>query len=117
MDIDVNDLKLGQLKEINSLFGTGVHTANKYKFIKGQKICIRCVTMIYTGVVEEDLEDSVVLSSACWVADTGRWSEFLKDPSNKVNESEMYPNDSKVPIFKGVITDVCVLSHVVMETK
>lgn len=114
--MDINDLTLGEVKEINNLVSHSAFENNNYKYIKGQKICIRGVTMIYTGIVEEDLNDAVVLSSACWIADTGRWSEFLKNPEKNVSESEMYPENTKIPIFKGIITDSCIISHVVLET-
>jgi hypothetical protein len=113
--MNTDDLTIGQVKEISKMIGIG--SDNKYKFITGQKICIRGVTMIYTGIVEEDYDDFVTLSKACWIADTGRWSKFLENPVETVKESEMYPNGSVIPVSKGIITDVCIIGHIVLETK
>ncbi len=117
--MNIDEMTVGQLKEIRNLLNLSGSqcSKNRYEFKIGQKVCIRGVTMIYTGIIEEDYEDFIVLSSACWIADSGKWSEFLKDPAKNVNEAEMYPKNEKIPISKGVITDVCVLDHVVLETK
>lgn len=113
--MNINQLTIGNIKEISKLLNVDNASMSRYKFQKGQKVCIRSVTMTYTGVIEEDFYDFVVLSSVAWIADSGRWSDFLKDPS-LVEEAEKYPEGSKVTISKGTIVEVCGINDIVRET-
>lgn len=69
----------------------------------GQNYLIRTVTMIYTGKLEEVYDKELVLSSAAWIADTGRWANAVKDGSFK--EVEPYPVDSYILVNRDVILD------------
>jgi hypothetical protein len=67
----------------------------------GKNYLIRTVTMIQLGTLVCVTEKEIVLSNACWVADTGRFSEALKTGS--LNEVEMFV--SNVIVGRGAIMD------------
>ena len=71
----------------------------------GKVYFIRTVTHYFTGQLEWVGEKEIAISSACWIADTGKFSEFLKD-KNKVNESEPFPEGSIVVVGRGSIIDL-----------
>ena len=54
--------------------------------VVGGKVFIHTVTYAYIGKVEAITDQEVVLSNGGWVADTGRFGEFLT--KNKPNEFE-----------------------------
>ena len=62
---------------------------------KGKKVFIRTVTHFYTGEVQSVSKEGVVLKSAAWIADTGRFHNFLKDGT--VNEVEPFVSPVFVP--------------------
>jgi hypothetical protein len=62
----------------------------------GKCVCIRTVTYHYTGKVESVDGGFVRLSTAAWIADSGRWHQALKDGS--WSEVEPYPEDVLVAI-------------------
>lgn len=55
-------------------------------FSVGKSYFIRTVTYHILGKVERISGDFIVLSDACWVADSGRFSEAIKD--GELNEVE-----------------------------
>lgn len=65
---------------------------------------IRTVTHYFTGRLIWVGEKELVLDQACWIADTGRFNEFIKEQT--VNESEPFPNDRPVIIGRGSIIDM-----------
>lgn len=71
----------------------------------GKVYFIRTVTHYFTGQLEWVGEKEIAISSACWIADTGRFNEFMKD-KNKVNESEPFPEGSTVVIGRGALIDL-----------
>lgn len=66
---------------------------------------IRTVTHYFTGRLIWVGEKELAIEDACWIADTGRFNEFLKD-KNKVNESEPFPEGSTVVIGRGALIDL-----------
>jgi len=77
---------------------------NKAKFwISGNKYFIRTVTNFYVGELVREEEDLVILRKAAWIADTGRFADFLK--SGNANEVEPYPDLIEVMIPKSGIID------------
>ena len=73
----------------------------------GNAVFLRTVTLYYTGRVAEVTEQSVVLTDAAWVADTGRFSEALS--SGILGEVEPFPGP--VEIGRGAIVDVTLWAH------
>jgi hypothetical protein len=63
-----------------------------HPYVVGKWYAIRTLTMIQTGRLEAVYEKELVLSSAAWIADTGRWMQFCENPQNAL-EVEPFAND------------------------
>ena len=103
--MDLNDLTLGQIKDIQSMCGSKDQTTGPYKI--GSSYFIRTVTHYYTGKLKHIFSDTLVFEEAAWIADTGRFFDFLRD--GKVNEVEPFVSDVIIP--KGSIVDVTIWTH------
>ena len=73
----------------------------------GDKVFIRTVTLYYTGEIQAIDGTWIHLSMAAWIADTGRFHQFLTE--GKCNEFEGFPNGTTVPT--GSIIDVTPWPH------
>jgi len=73
----------------------------------GKNYVIRTVTMIQVGKLIEVTDKELVMSDCAWVADTGRWTNFLKDGS--VNEVEPFQDD--VIVGRGSVIDATIWKH------
>ena len=113
--IDVNELTLGQIKEIAALAGCGAAAAgasapasggHPYKIGKGY--FIRTVTAYLTGRLVAVTSQELVLTDAAWIADTGRFADALKKAS--FNEVEPFP-DGEVVVGRGAIIDACIFEQ------
>lgn len=103
---NINDLTIGEAKELAKLFGGNVtEKSNPYKI--GESYLIRTVTMIILGKLECVHESEMVLSSASWVADTGRFFDALK--TGKLNEVEPFTND--VIVGRNALIDATIWTH------
>ncbi len=96
------EITLADLKELMSVRPTETNTADCPWEI-GEHYLIRTVTMIDTGRVVAVTPHEIVLEDAAWIADTGRFSDSLKDPS-LFNEVEPYP-DGRVLVGRGAIIE------------
>ena len=72
--------------------------------IIGNSYFIRTVTHYFTGELVWVGEKEIALIKACWIADTGRFNEFIKNKT--INESEPFPENSTVIIGRGSIIDM-----------
>lgn len=79
----------------------------KSPFKIGDNVFIRTVTLYYTGKVKDFNSQWVKLENASWIADTGRFHDFLKE--GKCNEYESFIDDVSIPI--GSIIDVTNWKH------
>lgn len=86
--MNLNDLTIGQAKELASMFG-GTNANKETPFKKGDNYLIRTVTHIDVGHVVDVCGDFLVLEQASWIADTGRYHDCLK--KGAFNEVEPYP--------------------------
>jgi hypothetical protein len=77
---------------------------------KGKAVVIRTVTFHYMGRLEDYDASFLQLSDASWLADSRRWSDFLRDGPSPQAEIEAYP-DGVVLIPRGPITDICEWRH------
>ena len=85
MDINLDNLTLGQIKEIKALLGNESNTDSKptydayaAKYLVGRKKFFRTVTYHVLGRVVEVVDGVAILEDASWVADSGRFMDFLK---------------------------------------
>lgn len=97
--MNINDLTIGQAKELTNLFG-GRTQKSGCPFEIGKQYFIRTVTNYYVGVCESVSGQSVQLGNASWVPDTGRFSDSQKTKTFK--EVEPYANGVTV-WFGGII--------------
>ncbi len=83
----------------------------------GKIYFIRTVTHYFTGRLIWVGPQEIVIEDACWIADTGRFNEFLKD-KNKANETEPFPEGSEVIVGRGSIIDMTEFSSgLILVTK
>ena len=104
---DLNKLSFENLKkEIETLEKQKQKvTVKKSGFYQlGQPYMIRTVTMIYTGKLIKASNNELVLTNACWIADTGRWTQACETGS--FDEVEPYPRDAEVIINRDSIIDL-----------
>jgi hypothetical protein len=107
--MNINDLTLGQLKEISCLVGgkaAAPDCACPYKI--GSNYFIRTVTMSYTGRITAVHPQEIELADACWIADSGRFHKALKGEWDAAAEHEPFP--TAIVIGRGAIIDACPLS-------
>ena len=107
MEIDINELTVGQIKEIKALLADSV-TERFNPYPVGTAMLLRTVTMIVTGRVLAVGPQEIVLEDAAWIADTGRYHEALR--TGVLKEVEPYPA-GPVVVGRGAIIDGCVWAH------
>lgn len=73
----------------------------------GKSYLIRTVTHYLTGKLEEVGDKELVLSTAAWIADTGRFHNALRDGTL----SEVEPMPGRVIVGRGAIVDVSEWNH------
>lgn len=112
--MNVNDLTLGQIKELSGLLNGNTQTSKECPFEVGENYLIRTVTFTLTGKIKEKKGDFLVLSDADWIADTGRFSLALED-SDKFNEVEPFKNDAIVS--KNAIVDATKIVKLIRKMK
>lgn len=71
----------------------------------GNTYFIRTVTHYFTGRLIWVGDKEIVLEDVCWIADTGRFNEFMAEKIT-ANESEPYPEETQVIIGRGSIIDM-----------
>ena len=82
------------------------HEEEQMDALKGKKVFIRTVTSYYTGKVKAITKDYILLDTAAWIADTGRFSDAMKMGLF----SEVEPYAQPVYVMRGAIVDVCVVT-------
>lgn len=102
----IDDLTIKEARELAFLFDK---TQDKFchPFKIGENYLIRTVTMIVLGRLELVGEKELILSSASWIADTGRFYDALK--TGKLNEIE--PFIDNVIVGRGSLIDATIWGH------
>jgi hypothetical protein len=111
--MNINELTLGQVKELQSLFNQKV-LCNDSAWEIGKIYLIRTVTMIDTGRLVGVTEHELILEEAAWIADTGRFSDAVKKA--QFNEVEPFP-DGRVIVGRGAIIDAVQITSTVRSQK
>lgn len=99
--MSINDLTIGELKQLSGLFSDKPICDNSAWEI-GEIYLIRTVTMIDTGKIVMVTNQELVLEDAAWIADTGRFADAVRKA--EFNEVEPFP-DGKIIIGRGSIID------------
>ncbi len=75
-------------------------------FQTGKPYLIRTVTHYYTGRLSEIVGKFLILDECCWIADTGRFMEAVKE--GKFNEVE--PMGNSVIVNSDAVIDAVIVS-------
>lgn len=103
--MNIEELTLKQIREVANLMKDNETKSHPFKI--GESYLFRTVTMIQVGRLESVHEHELILSSASWIADTGRFYDALK--TGELNEVEPFLND--VGIGRGAIVDFTIWTH------
>jgi hypothetical protein len=109
--MNVNEMTVAQIKEIQSIFKT--KAAKRETLCEaGRKYFIRTVTHHYTGHCTKCTHDFIEINDAAWIADDGRFHNFLK--TGDANEVEPFINPVRIPV--GCVVDVTEWQHALPRT-
>ncbi len=106
--------KLEEYKQLQKLFNVSIDAAsvasnNPYEI--GKNYLIRTVTMTLTGRLKSIGDKELVLEDVCWIANTGRFHDALKDGIEQLDFSEIEPFVNDVIIGRGAIVDCTVYDN------
>lgn len=107
MNINLDDLTLGQIKEIKNLIGTDKNNVCDVKTAPYKietHYLIRSVTNYFVGRLVEVHEKEIVLKEVSWVASTGDFNKACM--TGELNEIEPYNPNHRVIVGRGSIIDV-----------
>ena len=92
---------IGALLEIDT--ETSQQETCEFPYTIGANYFIRTATYHHTGKLIAVTEHELVLESACWIADSGRFQQALD--TCKFDEVEPFPPDKTVIIGRGALID------------
>ena len=104
--MNIDNLTVGQYKELAVLFGENKNQ-NESPFKIGKAYMFRTVTHIHVGVVAEIHGELISTTQGAWVADTGRFNEFLS--TGNAGEVEVFHGKSGVNV--GALVDWAEWEH------
>lgn len=111
--MNIDDLTFGQIKQLTSLLGNQPSDNSHWKV--GENYAIRTVTHIDVGKLVKVTEKELVLTDAAWVADTGRFQQFIAD--GEVSEVEPFPSGMSVIVGRGAIIDAAEWTHALLRNQ
>lgn len=94
--MNINDLTLGQIKEIKAMCGGVENAQQEMPFKIGEAYLFRTVTHIEVGRVVRIKGQFVELEEASWIADTGRYHNCL--------EKGIFSEVEPYPLYTGINT-------------
>lgn len=101
-----DNLTLGEIKELMSIFNKPMAEQGCLWEI-GKTYFIRTVTMHLLGRLEAVTDKELLLSSASWIADSGRFHEAI----NTGKLSEIEPFKSDVIVGRAALIDATEWTH------
>lgn len=107
--MNIEEMTIKQARQIAAMFGQQSPASNDSHWEIGKCYLIRTVTMIDTGRLVSLTDKELVLESAAWIADTGRFSDALAYA--EFNEVEPFP-DGKIILNRAAIIDAVVIQKV-----
>lgn len=114
MKTKIDDLSIGEVRELAAIFGQKSASEN-HPFNIGANYFIRTVTHHLTGKLAGVTSQELVLENAAWIADDGRLTDALK--SCTFNEVEMFPADSQVIVGRGSLIDAVEITSIPTSQK
>jgi hypothetical protein len=110
-----DDLTIGEARQLASMFSTqNIPTEVNGPWEIGKNYLIRTVTMIDTGKLVAVGSQELVLESAAWIADTGRFTGALQTVI--FSEVEPFP-EGKLIIGRGSVIDAIQIPRLPREQK
>jgi len=102
--MSIDNLTVGQLKELGSMFGrTPQLNVHESFFEVGKNYFIRTVTHHHTGRCIRVAPTFIVLIDAAWIADDGRFANAML--TGDFSEVEPYPDGAEVCVSLGALID------------
>ena len=114
---DLNKLSFEELKkEVEQLDKQKTKAKQKEgsPWILGEKYFIRTVTMALCGRLVDVTEKEIILESASWIADTGRFADFLNGKQSNSMEVEPFP-EGNVIVGRGALIDATIWKHDLLQ--
>ena len=103
--MDINKMTIGEIKEIQGIFSVNSNN-EKHPYKVGKNYFVRTVTMSILGKLEAVYKKELVFSGACWVADSGRFGDCLKNGIEKTENSEYEMFDNDVFVNRDSLIDI-----------
>lgn len=103
--MNIDELTIGQLKQIQAISGTGPDNG---PWKVGEKYLIRTATHYITGRIVSIHAQELLLEDAAWIPDTGRYANALS--SGNLDEVEPIYKGTEV-VGRGAIVDACLWCH------
>jgi len=98
----LEELTIKEVREIQAMFSNQGQFSKPHPYVVGEKYLIRTVTHYYTGQLTSVYDNELVLDTAAWIPDTGRFYDAIK--TGNVNEVE--PIIGPLIVGRGAIVDV-----------
>lgn len=100
MNMNIDELTVKEVKQIQSVLKSDKGESN-HPYHIGKNYFIRTVTHYLTGKVVMVTPQEIVLQDAAWIADTGRFHDFIK--TGALSEVEPFVDD--VIVGRGAVID------------
>ena len=101
-----DDMTISEFKRLADMLSTSSSQHDSSPYSPGTAWIFRCITHYTVGTVVDVVGTSIVLEpGACWVADTGRYHEFLRDGWSAASEVEPYPDGTTTVVERGAVVD------------
>ncbi len=113
MTVCIDELTVGQVKELAKLSGLG-SGCESHPYQIGKNYFIRTVTLYYIGTLRRVTQQELVLEDAVWVADTGRFHQAMMDGT--LSEVEPF-GTGEVIIGRGAVVDATIWGHKVPKSQ
>jgi len=94
-------LKVNEVEYVRKDSVIPVQQTDAFPFEVGKNYFIQTVTHYFTGRLVWVGPQEIMITDACWIADTGRFADFLQQGT--ANETEPYPKGDNVIIGRGAI--------------
>lgn len=109
--MNVDNLTLGQIKELSKYLPKQGTEAPSQGFEVGKRYFVRTVTFHYLGEVVEIHSRCVIMKNVTWVADDGRFNKAMKGEWDSQAEHEPYPGATRVGLFYSAMVDAAEWQH------
>ena len=105
MKTKLDDMTLGELREIAALFTKSVPTCQNgdSPWEVGKNYFLRTVTHHFTGKLVAVHASEIVLTQAAWIADDGRFADAVA--KGTFSEVEPFPADAEVIVNRASLVD------------